>query len=84
MAINSHGEVEKYWNMCGFLSDEEVHTIWNIIDNALDRHGCVNVTENGELSIRVYDDNLKQNIDSNTSYDPEPCEPNHPFFYEEL
>ena len=84
MAINSHGEVEKYWNMCGFLSDEEVHTIWNIIDNALDRHGWIGCADNGELSIRVYDDNLKQNIDSNTSYDPEPCEPNHPFFYEEL
>ena len=60
MAINSHGEVEKYWNMCGFLSDEEVHTIWNIIDNALDRHGWVGCADDGELSIRIFDDNLKQ------------------------
>ena len=82
MAINSHGEVEKYWNMCGFLSDEEVHTIWNIIDNALDRHGWVGCADDGELSIRIYDDNLKQNIDSSTEYEPEPCEPNHPFFYD--
>ena len=82
MAINSHGEVEKYWNMCGFLSDEEVHTIWNIIDNALDRHGWIGCADNGELSIRMYDDNLKQNIDSSTEYEPEPCEPNHPFFYD--
>lgn len=82
MAINSHGEVEKYWNMCGFLSDEEVHTIWNIIDNALDRHGWVGCADNGELSIRIFDDNLKQNIDSSTEYEPEPCEPNHPFFYD--
>ena len=82
MAINSHGEVEKYWNMCGFLSDEEVHTIWNIIDNALDRHGWIGCADNGELSIRIYDDNLKQNIDSSTEYEPEPCEPNHPYFYD--
>ena len=82
MAINSHGEVEKYWNMCGFLSDEEVHTIWNIIDNALDRHGWIGCADNGELSIRIYDDNLKQNIVSSTEYEPEPCEPNHPFFYD--
>ena len=82
MAINSHGEVEKYWNMCGFLSDEEVHTIWNIIDNALDRHGWIGCADNGELSIRIYDDNLKQNIDSSTEYAPEPAEPNHPYFYD--
>ena len=82
MAINSHGEVEKYWNMCGFLSVEEVHTIWDIIDNALDRHGWIGCADNGELSIRIYDDNLKQNIDSSTEYDPEPAEPNHPYFYD--
>jgi len=66
--------------MCGFLSDEEVHTVWNIMENALDRAGWVGV--DGELSIRIYDDNLKQNIDSSTEYDPEPTEPNHPFFYD--
>ena len=66
--------------MCGFLSDEEVHTVWNIMENALDRAGWGGV--DGELSIRIYDDNLKQNIDSSTEYDPEPCEPNHPFFYD--
>jgi hypothetical protein len=66
--------------MCGFLSDEEVHTVWNIMENALDRAGWVGV--DGELSIRIYDDNLKQNIDSSTSYDPEPFETDHPFFYD--
>ena len=84
MTINSHGDPERYWNMCGFLSDEEVNKIWDILDNALDRHGWVGMTDNGELSIRIYDDNLKQNIDSNTSYEPEPFEPDHPYFYEEL
>ena len=66
--------------MCGFLSDEEVHTVWNIMENALDRAGWVGV--DGELSIRIYDDNLKQNIDSSTSYDPEPFETDHPFYYD--
>jgi len=66
--------------MCGFLTDEEVHTVWNIMENALDRAGWVGV--DGELSIRIYDDNLKQNIDSDTSYEPEPFEPNHPLFYD--
>ena len=65
MAINTNPE--RYWNMCGFLSDEEVHTIWDIIDNALDRHGWIGCADNGELSIRIYDDNLKQNIDSSLS-----------------
>ena len=50
------------------------------MENALDRAGWVGV--DGELSIRIYDDNLKQNIDSSTEYEPEPCEPNHPFFYD--
>ena len=27
---------EHYYNICGFLSDQEVHKIWNIIDNALE------------------------------------------------
>ena len=50
------------------------------MENALDRAGWVGV--DGELSIRIYDDNLKQNIDSSTSYEPEPSEPNHPYFYD--
>ena len=78
MAINTNPE--RYWNMCGFLTDEEVHTVWNIMENALDRAGWVG--GDGELSIRIYDDNLKQNIDSSTEYDPEPAEPNHPYFYD--
>ena len=73
---------EKYWNICGFLSDEEVHTVWNIIDDALDRAGWVGTADDAELSIRLYDPNLKQNIDSSTEYDPEPFEPDHPYFYD--
>ena len=73
---------EKYWNICGFLSDKEVHQVWNIIGDALDRHGWVGQSDDAELSIRLYDSNLKQNIDVDSKYEPEPCEPNHPFFYE--
>ena len=40
------------------------------------------LADNGELSIRIYDDNLKQNIDADSEYEPEPCEPDHPYFYE--
>jgi len=71
---------QKYWNICGFLNDEEVHKIYDIIDNALDRACWVGLADNGELSIRIYDDNLKQNIDADSEYEPEPCEPDHPFF----
>tara|TARA_B100000029_G_C17502827_1_gene933284 strand:- start:112 stop:336 length:225 start_codon:yes stop_codon:yes gene_type:complete len=72
----------KYWNIPSFLNDAEVNKIYDIIDNALDRAGWVGCADNGELSIRIYDDNLKQNIDAQTEYDPEPFEQDHPFFYE--
>ena len=29
-------QTEHYYNICGFLEDEEVHKIWNIVGNALD------------------------------------------------
>ena len=44
---------EHYWNIAGFLSDEEVNSIWDIIDNALDRKGFGGMADNGELSIRI-------------------------------
>ena len=73
--------VEKYWNICSFLNDEEVHKVWDIIDNALDRKGWVGTADDAELSIRLYDPNLKQNIDASTQYDPEPFEQDNPFFH---
>ena len=45
------------------LEDQEIHKIWNIIDNALERQGYN--ADNGELSIRVYDDELIENIEHN-------------------
>ena len=51
----NHLTTQKYWNICGFLNDEEVLKIYDIIDNALDRKGWVGMADNGELSIRIYD-----------------------------
>jgi len=73
---------EHYWNLCGFLNDKELQQVFDIVEDALDRAGWVGMTNDAELSMRLYDSNLKQNIDSNTEYDPEPFEPDHPFFYE--
>ena len=52
---------EHYYNICGFLEDQEIHKIWNIIDNALERQGYN--ADNGELSIRVYDEELTETIE---------------------
>ena len=52
---------QHYYNICGFLEDQEIHKIWNIIDNALERQGYN--ADNGELSIRVYDDELMENTE---------------------
>ena len=49
-----------YYSICGMLTDEEVHQIWEIVGNALDRNGFVDA--DGELSIRVYDETLKKNV----------------------
>ena len=54
-------DTEHYYNICGFLSDQEIHKIWNIIDNALERQWYN--ADNGELSIRVYDEELTENVE---------------------
>ena len=59
-------DTEHYYNICGFLSDQEVHKIWNIIDNALERQGYN--ADNGELSIRVYDEELTENVEHYDDY----------------
>ena len=43
-----------YYSIGSMLTDEEVHQIWEIVGNALDRNGFVDA--DGELSIRVYDE----------------------------
>ena len=57
---------EKYWNICGFLNDEEVLKVYDIIDNALERQGYN--ADNGELSIRVYDEELTENVEHNHDF----------------
>jgi len=74
--------MDNYWNICSFLNDEEIHKVWNIIDDALDRKGWVGTADDAELSIRLYDPNLKQNIDASTVYEPSPFETTNPLFYE--
>ena len=46
--------------MASMLTDEEVHQVWEIVGNALDRNGFQDA--DGELSIRVYDETLKKNV----------------------
>ena len=69
-----------YFDLIGFLSDEELHQVWDICAEALERKGwdC----DNSELSIRAFDENLKQNVDADTICDPEPCGTEHPYYYE--
>ena len=72
----------KHWNIVSFLNEEEREKVWEIMENALDRAGWVGTDDMSELEIKLYDPNLKQDIDSETEYDPEPFEVDHPLFYE--
>ena len=45
-----------YYSICSMMTDEEVHQVWEIVGNALDRNGFTDA--DGELSIRVYDETL--------------------------
>ena len=49
-----------YYSLGSMLTDEEVHQVWEIVGNALDRNGFKDA--DGELSIRVYDETLKKNV----------------------
>ena len=53
-------DTEHYYAVQSFLEDDELHKIWNIIEIALNREGY-NV-ENAELSMRLYDDELTENV----------------------
>ena len=52
---------EHYYAVQSFLEDDELHKIWNIIEIALNREGY-NV-ENAELSMRLYDSELTENVE---------------------
>ena len=49
-----------YYSIASMLNDEEVHQVWEIVGNALDRNGFTDA--DGELSIRVYDETLTKNV----------------------
>ena len=55
-------QTEHYYNICGFLDDQEVHDISNIIGIALERHGYnARVVVNYQLA--VDDDEQIENIE---------------------
>ena len=52
---------EYYYAVQTFLEDDELHKIWNIIEIAMNREGYD--VENAELSMRLYDSELTENIE---------------------
>ena len=52
---------EHYYAVQTFLEDDELHKIWNIIEIAMNREGYD--VENAELSMRLYDSELTENIE---------------------
>ena len=51
---------EHYYAVQTFLEDDELCKIWNIIEIAMNREG--NDVSNSELSMRLYDDEIEENI----------------------
>ena len=52
---------EHYYAVQSFLEDDELHKIWNIIEIAMNREGYD--VSNAELSMRLYDQELEENIE---------------------
>ena len=52
---------EYYYAVQTFLKDDELHKIWNIIEIAMNRSGYD--VSNAELSMRLYDNELEDNIE---------------------
>ena len=48
------------------MSSKEVDKIFDILENALDRKGW-HISKDAELSVRIYDPNLRENVDSDTN-----------------
>ena len=57
---------EHYYAVQSFLEDDELHKIWNIIEIAMNREGYD--VENAELSMRLYDSELTENIESDMEH----------------
>ena len=60
MAKRQNYKRTHFYSIAGMLTDEEVHKVWEIVGNALDRNGFTDA--DGELSIRVYDETLTKNV----------------------
>ena len=54
-------DTEHYYAVQTFLEDDELCKIWNIIEIAMNREGYD--VENAELSLRLYDSELTENIE---------------------
>ena len=54
-------DTEHYYAVQSFLDDDELCKIWNIIEIAMNREGYD--VENAELSMRLYDNELTENIE---------------------
>ena len=54
-------DTEHYYAVQTFLDDDELCKIWNIIEIAMNREGYD--IENAELSMRLYDSELEENIE---------------------
>ena len=54
-------DTEHYYAVQTFLEDDELCKIWNIIEIAMNREGYD--VENAELSMRLYDNELTENIE---------------------
>ena len=52
---------EHYYALHTFLEDDELHEIWNVVEKAMNRHGFD--VSNSELSMRLYDQELEENIE---------------------
>ena len=60
MAKRQNYKRPHFYSIGSMMTDEEVHQVWQIVGNALDRNGFKDA--DGELSIRVYDETLKKNV----------------------
>ena len=54
-------DTEHYYAVQTFLEDDELCKIWNIIEIAMNREGYD--VSNSELSLRLYDQELEENIE---------------------
>ena len=60
MAKRQNYKRTHFYSIGSMLTDEEVHQVWEIVGNALDRNGFTDADR--QLSIRVYDETLKKNV----------------------